>query len=260
METPNLPAIPDDLRKELLSEQADQIGPHLDLPRLKIMPAAAGLFEFSDTQDTLREFSGVVLNSHGRNVLWPHPYGHVLAPDEPSGPACVSGDGTTGSPREGYTHAGLGGTADGTEQMACGVCPYNQWGSASIIGKSGAGKACTNQRSVYIMVEGRGLPYEMVLPPTSLNEFDAYLTMLTNQGVPAQAVLTEFSQEKVERGTIAWSVAKFTMGDVLSDEAFALVRERRAKFLDAISPRAPIAEADWYGEGEDDEEGENTPF
>lgn len=252
----NLPAtLSDDFREELLRQQGEQLT-QVDIPRIKIMGAGAGLYEFADTADTVRDFEAVILSSHGRNTLWDKPYGTERPDGEPGGPACSSGDGQVGQPREGFDHEGLESAATGSDTVTCSQCPYNQWGSAHLVGKSGKGKACTNQRSIYLLVDGKELPYELILSPTSLRAFDAYSASLLNQGFPLPAVITKLGQEIKSSGSLKWAQATFDMGAGLTDEAFGLVRERMAKYQSQITPRSVIAEADWVSEDDD----EDAPF
>ena len=251
----NLPAtLNDDFRDELLRQQGEQLTT-VDIPRVKIMAAGAGLYEFTDTNDTVRDFEAVILSSHARNTLWDRPYGADRPEGEASGPGCTSGDGQVGRPRQGFDHEGVEGEATGTESITCGTCPYNQWGSATLVGKSGKGKACTNQRSVYLLVEGKELPYELILSPTSLRAFDAYSATLLNQGFPLPAVITKLSQDIKTSGSLKWAQASFEMGAGLTDESFGLVREKMLKYREATTPRSVIAEAEWtVAEDDDDEE------
>lgn len=252
----NLPAtLSDDFREELLRQQGEQLTT-VDIPRVKIMAAGAGLYEFTDTNDTVRDFEAIILSSHGRNTLWEKPYGTDTADGDLSGPGCSSGDGQIGRPRQGFQHEAVEGPATGSEAITCSSCPYNQWGSAELVGKSGKGKACTNQRSVYLIVEGKALPYELILSPTSLRAFDAYSASLLNQGFPLPAVITKLGQETKSSGALKWSQATFDMGAGLTDEAFGLVREKLAKYREAITPRSIIAEAEWTTE----DDGEEAPF
>ena len=253
-----LPAIlNDEVRKQLLEEQSRELS-FVEIPRVSIMGAGAGLYEFGDTHDTTRDFEAVILSSHGRNTMWDKIFGDVIPDDAPTGPACSSGDGQAGRPREGFRHAALDGVADGTEAINCVECPYNAWGSVALVGKTGRGKACTNQRSIYLVVPGAELPYEMILSPTSLRAFDQYSATLLNRGFPLPSVVTELKQKVLERGTMKWAQATFAMGEQLDDDAFGLIREKMTKYRSAISPRS-IVEADWSVDGE--EAGEDAaPF
>ena len=243
----------DTRRDELLRSQAAQVTTLQALPRIAIMGAGAGLFEFSDTQETVREFRAVILNSHPRNVLWDKEYGEAgsQASEEDKQPACVANDGVNGQPRPGFAHLGLPANvgkrkddaslvvANGTELIACASCPYNQFGSKRLVTDRGnpKGKADTNYKSVYVMVPGRGIPFELRLPPTSIRAFDKYLTDLIGASVPVQAIETIFSQEKKENGGLRWAECRFTRGATLDDDTFENVLTARSKFLAMITPR-----------------------
>lgn len=238
--------------EDLLREQQQQVASRTRLPQIKVMPAAAGMFEFADTNDTVREIIGVVLNTHPRNILWDKPYGTASDPnDEQAGkPACSSKDGMFGTPRAGFAHINLGGrVATGTERIACASCKYNEWGSKPLIpalmrpGDSGKGKAVTNQRSVYLLISGKAMPYELVLPPTSIKTFDEYLLTLLNSSVPVQAVLTRLTQERKERGSQRWAEVQFSNAGSLTQEQFSAVLEKRTTFAAAMTPALQAEDA-----------------
>lgn len=256
-ETPNVPAatpstaleaMPDDVRADLLRAQTAQITTFQRLPRIKIVGAGAGLFEFTDTNDTTREIMGVILNSHPRNVLWDRdPDDQSPIPDDQKGPACNSNDGRFGTPRAGFLHVELGGrAATGTERIDCSSCRYNQWNSIALIkpeARNTKGKAVTNQRSLYILVDDRETPMELILSPSSLKAYDAYLTALANRSIPIQAVLTKFTLEVKGQGPQRYSVCKFNDGGLLDGETFALVMRKRQQYQAAITPPAIGADA-----------------
>lgn len=237
-----LSSMPDDIRRDLLQAQQQGLGERVRLPQAKIMAAGAGLFEFTDTHETTREFVGVILGSHARNVLWDKAYGTSNpATDESPVPACSSNDGKYGVPRQGFAHAALRGPAVGTERIACRTCPYNQWGSKNLIpaimrpGDSGKGKAVVNQRAVYLLLSGRAAPVELVLPPTSIQALDEYMATLLNHNTPVQAILTHVKQEVQSRGTMRWGQATFTAGEQLSNEAFSRVIAVRGQWISTIN-------------------------
>lgn len=238
-----LDALPDDIRADLIRESVESIGAVNQLPRMKILPAGAGYFEWEDTPgETIREFEAVILGHHKRNVLWDRPFGgteQVAEADQ--GPACSSPDGVYGIPRRGFRHAGLdGATADGFTTVACATCPYNQWGSGNVLiaRNNPRGKAVTNQRSLYLMTDGRQFPTELVLPPTSLPPFDEYLISMVNRGYPLPAVLTKLTQEVASRGGVRWGVVKFSMVRSLTMEEFTNVQAKRAQFNSAMTTTA----------------------
>jgi hypothetical protein len=229
--------LPVNIRDDLLAAQAESLSDP-NLTRVKIMGAAACLYEFQDTNDTERSFDGVVLNYHPRNVMWDKDYGDESS-GEDEGPACSSVNGVTGRAREGFEHKALNGDiADGSEVIGCKHCPYNKWGSKRLITEKGnaKGKACTNQRSLYIMMEDRLTPVELTLPPTSLAAWDEYLMALVNKQLPVQTVITKFGQEKKEKKGVAWAQATFEMVANLDEESVVKVFEAREQFAGAIAP------------------------
>lgn len=262
--------IGEDLLGDLLRDQAEQVQTRQPLPSVRIMPAAANLFEFTDTNDTTRDFMGVILGSHPRNVLWERPYGAEAPTDAGENanlPACTAADGKYGTPRQGFRHAALGGSeASGLERVVCATCPYNQWESASMVGRTGRGKACTNQRAIYIVVEGRQTPVELLLPPTSIPAFDEYLSTLFNRRTPTQAVVTHFAQERKSANrngrTLAWCVATFTTGRALEqvefDRAVALRREYLSYIAPSNAPPSTTVEAQVVSD--DDANADSVPF
>lgn len=250
-------SIPDDIKADLLRQQGESVETPQALPMVKVMPAGAGLYDIEGEATPVREFYGVILNNHARNVLWDRKYGVEVEDEELKRAACSSNDGRWGTPREGFAHPALEGeVGNGVRMVACQTCPLNRWGSGAtyIADKNPKGKACTNQRSVYIMVEGRETPLELRLPPTSLNDFDAYLTDLLNKGVPVQAVVTKFSQ-KIMGTNARFGKAVFEVAEALSPEGFQAVLTKRARYHQQITPQV-IQEAAVI---EDSETGDGLP-
>lgn len=230
--------LPEDIRNELLQAQAGSITTPQRLPQAKVMAAGAGMFQFTDTQDVERTFRGVILSNHANNVLWDKKFGTQVS-DEEKFPACASPDGLHGVPRPGFRHAALGGApADGTELIECRTCPYNKWGSGAelIHDRNPKGKAVTNQRPIYVAMEDREAPIELVLPPTSIKGFDDYLTMLLNQQLPVQAVLTEFSQVIQGQGSAPYGVVHFRALSALDLPSIHQVLEMKRRYAAQIEP------------------------
>lgn len=218
----------------LLREQRDQISGTRRFPAIKVLAAGAGLFEFEDTNETARTFTGIILHTHPRNVLWET--AEPAEGAEKNAPGCRSDDGVHGVPRDGFVHLALGRAARDGDLIGCGGCRYNQWGSAPLVGKQGRGKACTNKRSVYVLVEGRGAPMELELTPSSLRALDDYLATLLNHATPVMTVTTKFSLEAMARGNQKWSVVVFARGETLPTDDLDVVMGVRAEFNSAMRP------------------------
>lgn len=254
------PQLPDDLRAELLQAQAASIQTPIDLTVLKVLGSGVCLFELSDNPGTtLQAVRGIILHSHASNVLWDKPYGApVSSTDEKAKlPACSSTDGIYGVPREGFRHAGLhGDVGDGEKVVECAKCPYNDWGSGAMViaTKNPKGKAVTNNRRIYLMLEGRDAPVELTLPPTSITEFDEYSASLLNKGIPLQQVVTEFSQSRKGSGSNTYAVVHArNIGDV-DAQTFQIVMEKRRRYAASIFPKRPASAATVVDEAVEDEE------
>lgn len=254
--------IPDDIRADLLREQGESVQTQQKLPRIQIMAAGAGFYEIENGGDPVRSFVGVILNNHPRNVLWDKKYADTEGlKDDEGQPACNSADGDWGVPRDGFRHPDLpdGKVGNGVLMVGCSKCTFNQFGSGDLLiaDKNPKGKACTNQRAVYVMMEDFETPLELRLPPTSLAAFDEYLTKLLNKGIPVQSVVTRFSQVQKPRGTGKYSVATFEVERVLTPDEFQNVLTKRARYNKQMTPQV-IAEAVITEALEDSEE--EVPF
>jgi hypothetical protein len=243
--------LPDDIRRELLNAQKQQLGDaRVKLPQIKIMNGGVGMYEFTDDpQATVREFFGVVLGGHDRNVLWDKPFGTQVA-DEEKGPACSSNDGLYGTPRAGFRHAGLSRTpnpvATGTERINCKTCPYNQWRSKGLIpallrqgetAETAKGKAVSNYRVLYVMVAGREVPMQAIIPSTSIPAWDEYLASLLARGIPVQAISTKFTQTIVTKNQQRYAQGVFAMDAELSNDVFQKVMTMRSQWQTEIEGR-----------------------
>lgn len=230
--------VPDDVMQDLLNAQRQSIEGPQALPQIKIMPAGVNLFEFTDTGETKSTFRGVILNIHSRNVLWDHKFGADVPEDERF-PACSSADGRYGSPRPNFRHAALEGqAAQGDELIECRTCPYNKWntGNLLIADKNPKGKAVTNQRVVYILLEDREAPMELVISSTGINPLEEYTANLLNRRVPMQGVVTEFGLATQTKGTMRWSGPTFRNIRNLDQQEFAAALRIRQEYWNSITP------------------------
>ncbi|OPY59142.1 MAG: hypothetical protein A4E55_00359 [Pelotomaculum sp. PtaU1.Bin035] len=194
-----LPAITDEVR-EAMQEELE--GVTLKFDRIKI-PSGGGLaFELpneDDPEDPLTEktVSGIILVHHPINAWWAKEYSGEKNP-----PDCSSMDGRIGIERE------------TGRQIPCVSCPKNQWGSAPPYkdGSTNNGKACKNMRRVYLLREGFMFPFLLTLPPTSLENFNEYLSKrIVQKGHRSFDVLSTVSLKKdknkggIEYSKAAWS-------------------------------------------------------
>ena len=142
-----------DFSQEELQDDTDGI--RLTFPRAKIPGGGSTLFELPSEDASKPEYveslQGVILFHHLVNGYW------VGEPsDEDKSPLCTSMDGKMG-------HGDPGGL--------CAKCQLNTFGSA----EDGRGKACKNQRYLYLLRDGEFMPLELHLPPTSLQPFNRFM-------------------------------------------------------------------------------------
>lgn len=243
-------SLPDDIRAELLRAQAASIQTPIDLVELKMLAAGACQFELTDDPGrTFQVARGIILHAHPSNVLWHKKYGAPLNPNDEKDklPRCASNDGVYGVPLEGFAHAGLpnGEVGDGRRTVECASCPYNQWNSGNLLiaDKNPKGKAVTNNRKVYLMVEGRDAPVVFTIPPTSIGAFDEYASGLLNKGIPLQAVVTEFTQTRSTGRGAAYALVFPRVVQDLNSEEFAIVMDKRRRYAASIFQPSVVGDA-----------------
>ena len=146
-------AVSEDFSREDMEDDID--GLSLSFPRAKIAGGGTTLFELpSDDASTpvhVGKLEGVILFHHPVNGYW---VGEST--DEDNTPLCTSMDGKTGY---------------GDPGGLCAGCSLNRFGS----GEDGRGKACKNQRCLYLLRSGEFMPIQLYLPPTSLKAFSQFM-------------------------------------------------------------------------------------
>jgi len=185
-----------------------------ELPRMKIL-AQAQMFEMPDgsKESTL---DAILLYKHRCNVLF----------DE-SKILCQSVDAV--KPISGRD----------VQAESCASCPKNAFGSGK-----GDGKACVNQIRTYWFIKGYQLPVEMMIPPTSLKAFSAYLTSLSS-GVKIGEkvfalhycqVIANLTLEKKVDGEHVWSTLKPTFKKLVDNrKTLEKMKDIREKFMEKFA-------------------------
>lgn len=171
--------------------------------RIRIPAGGMTVFEIpgenSDSPETVKEFSAVILHHHPLNAYYTDKYTGGSNP-----PDCGSFDGICG---------------EGNPGGECAKCPYNKFGS----GENGA-KACKNRRRIYLLREGEIFPMIMSLPTGSLKDFTRYIMRLLSKGKKSNAVVTKFTLKKATNNNgIAFSQAQFAVDRALTVEELALI-------------------------------------
>jgi len=161
-----------------------------DLDRIK-MPSGGGKFWMVPSlngEQPQEVVEGIV-------VLWGTPRGYWEkgldeAGAEAGPPDCSSDDGRLGAGMYGVgsTHHPAG---------DCASCPMNEWNSDP----KGKGKACAEQRLLFLLQPGAVLPIAVALPPTSITPLKKYFMRLAGAGVPYYGIVSRFTLEEAKNAT-----------------------------------------------------------
>lgn len=174
-----------------LAEEMDGI--YLTFDRVKVPSGGGLLFEIPgddpDEPDMVKELVGVIIDHYPVQVYWENELSGESAP-----PDCYSNDGKVGI---------------GDPGGNCAKCPFNQWDT----GKNGRGKACKSQRRLFLIREGEGLPIQLTLPPTSLKNFNSFVTKrIVGKGRRTYGVVTKITLKRCKNSTgIEYSEAQFAV-------------------------------------------------
>lgn len=178
-------------------------------PRIKFPSGGMLAFEVPSDEgaDVAKELVGVIIDQVSSNTYWSQKYtGETNTPD------CFSPDGKIGTRSPGAKLPWSG------DRMECSRCPLNQYGS------EGKGKACKNMRKIFMVREHEILPLEIMIPPSSLREWQNYTVQLTTKVKPLDGVVTRIKLKKaVSAGGIEYSQAQFSKAaDLTPDERIAI--------------------------------------
>lgn len=166
-------------------------GIKLELPQLKIPSAGSTFFEIDE--EPMKELQGVIVLHGPRHVYFDTEY-----EGEATRPRCSSRDGLQGIWNVDEQVEGEDGELTGEVIVKnCADCPYAEFGSD----KNGRGKACKEKHQIYILLNGRPLPFSLMLPVSSVGVLNAYATSLFNKGKFLNEVLTSFTLEKTTNKT-----------------------------------------------------------
>lgn len=192
-----LPVSPDKIKtiiEQNLGGSADMLGLSA-LERIKIPPAGTSVWEIpsplGDGNVYLPALNAVICKAKQQRVYWE---GTFTGENRP--PDCYSID-----------------MVKGSQFGKCSTCNFSKWGSAL----QGAGQACRsiNVLGLLLLSEDQklisGLPYILILPPTSLKNFARYAGItLAGRGLYLYDVITRLTLGKEKNQTgITYSVAKF---------------------------------------------------
>jgi len=201
-----------EIQRELETSVQDQLaGIQVRPPAIKIVHAA-GLYQLGE-DESKKAFQGIVVYNTFCYAYW-HKEDMTLNPvllDLPPDhnydlPFCSSFDSVNGMRIQ------QDAVSDGKAVKICGKCHdcfLNEFGTGvDTGGKRTKSKACKNGRRLVVFVEGHMIPFLLTLPPTSIKEWDKYVTELSSSNVKLWTVYTTFQLESKERGPQKWSIFK----------------------------------------------------
>lgn len=197
--------------------------------------------------DLTKSFKGQIIDIVNVNAWWRETF------DDSGGgtpPQCFSPDGIQPSP-----------SSEDRQSQFCRNCPQNQFGS-----DGGRGKACKNMKRVHVFLEGEMLPSRLVVPPTSMQSINQYVSRLAKRGLAPQFVVTEFGLQSAQnRSGIKYSALDLTMDSLLLDESkgedavkeqIRAIKQKREELLPIMRDTVP---ADFQNPSEQSGDGD-PPF
>lgn len=113
---------------------------------------------------------------------------------------------------------------DNRQCETCADCPQNVWGtSRGADGKLGQGKACSERKQLAVYLHETREVLGLEVPPTSLKNFQAYVTLLNNHGRMLPKSITRLGTEiRKESGS---AMLTFSFGGDLGAKEIATVAE-----------------------------------
>ena len=198
--------------------EKDVEGLQLGFQRVKIPSGGQVQFELPsddpDNPDYAKYLEGVIVYSHNANSYWPTGEDY----DDNTPPSCQSVDGKLG-----YGNPG----------GICADCPYNRYGSDTK--GTGKGKACKNQRIIYLLRSGEVMPIQLSLSPTSITPYSQFVNaafVSRRRGVCGSVV--QIGLKKRSNGKDDYSVATFKRLYDFTGEDLARVRAYANSFQEQI--------------------------
>lgn len=166
--------------------------------------------------EAVKTFDGVILGFKDTKTYWEKPFGSDAgAPPDCTSEDCVIGKGTPGG--------------------SCASCPFNEFGSktATAENPNPKGKACRDQRLLFVLREGAMMPTLVSLPPSAIGLAKKYFLGLASRSCRYSDVITRFSLSPDKSSTgIGYSLAQLSMVERLAPENAASVKAYAA----AIAP------------------------
>jgi hypothetical protein len=163
--------------------------------------------------DYVKSFEAVILYHKTGRVYW------SKSLEEGGGntpPDCHSEDGKTGCGKPGGV---------------CSLCPFNQFGSSS----KGQGKACKEQRLLFVFRPTDNIPTIVSLPPSSLQICRKFMIRLANSNKQYWSIVVKFELESTSnKSGIKYARLKISKVRDLTDEELSAFKSMRDTFMPAL--------------------------
>ena len=209
-------------------------GVKITIPTVRILHQAAQYeFHSSSGDRTETSFQGILIHQQ-------HVKGYWRSGSEEIRPDCSSLDGLKPSPN-----------TENPLSPICATCEKNQFGSAE--NGSSKGKACKDMIRVHILINGGEIPTRLMIPPTSLRRYEDYISQLTVEKLPKNAVRTKFALERKQEGANTWSLIVLENAGTVTPDEYLLARSLRDRFIAQMSQQE-IQGHDLDTEPEEDKE------
>ncbi len=217
----------EDLRNEGMGQETQ--GLPITYPRVKMLHGGAALFQFENTEETMKEFRALLIHVEPSRVYWKEAMG---TGDGKKMPDCFSRD--LMAPESQIKEP---------QSTKCTGCPHNEWGSeVKDDGTSGRGKACKEIRRLFFIPEGHFTPHWMSVPPSSLRELSKFMTTVRDKGFKKpQEVFAHFKVNGRENPEgVAYSELALGVGEKLPDQLLFMVADYKKKVEDMLTTAAPV--------------------
>lgn len=113
--------------------------------------------------------------------------------------------------------------------------PQNEWGS----GKNGSGKACKEQRVLYILTEDEPLPVVVTVQPGSLKGWQQFIMAISKAGIPFYRSVVSLTLEKATAaGGQPYAQVVPKLIGVLSKEQGEVIRSKFTEPMRAVAASA----------------------
>lgn len=206
-----------------------------DMTRVKVPSGGALSFSVPDMDNPdgveTKTITGVIV--HHQTTRCYYETSFEEAPNQP--PTCSSADGVNGT---------------GNPGGVCQQCALNVFGTAD--GGEKRGKACKEQKVIYILTPETLLPLCIVTPPSSLKRFRNYMLGLTGKACSYSKVVTEISLTKEKNADgIGFSELFFKLSGKLDQGEAQTVKMYREGIIPALSRMAADFSEMAQGDGEE---------